>query len=135
MKSGLVFTGIVVLVGGSYLSLWPVPIEPVAWQAPTNLGYVAPFERNDYLKKASGIDIGIFEGPEDATVGVDGHIYATTADGTVIQVQNREVKAFVKLNGRPLGIETDQDGSFIIANPILAFNALHAMVRSKLFSP
>lgn len=109
-------TGILAIVGGSYLSLWPVPIEPIAWQAPTDLGYVAPFERNDYLKTATGIDIGVFEGPEDATAGVDGLVYATTADGTIVQVQDREVKVFVKLDGRPLGIETDADGSLVVAN-------------------
>lgn len=116
MRTGLAVAGILLVVGGGYLSFWPVPIEPVAWQAPTGLGYVGPFERNDYLRAATGIDIGVYEGPEDATVGADGLIYVTTADGTVIQVGKSEVKEFVKLDGRPLGIETDQDGSFVIAN-------------------
>lgn len=99
-----------------YLSLWPVPIDPVAWQAPVNSGYVAPFERNVHLEAATGIDLGVYEGPEDAAIGADGLIYVTTADGTVIQVDDHEVRAFAKLDGRPLGIEANRDGSFVIAN-------------------
>jgi len=106
------FVGI--LVG--YLLLWPVPVDPVAWNAPQNRGYVDPYANNDMLQVATGIDLGEFEGPEDATVGLDGRLYATTHHGKVIRIQNRAISVYADVGGRPLGIQTDRDGSLLIAN-------------------
>lgn len=116
MKRFLAVVAGVLLLLAAYLMLWPVPIDPVSWQAPEDQGYVDPYARNDLLRPATAIDLGEFEGPEDATLGFDGLIYATTYDGTVVQVRNRGVTAFAKLEGRALGIETDIDGSFVVAN-------------------
>lgn len=103
----------------TYLLLWPVPIDPVAWQAPADDGYVDPFAKNSRLRNATGINLGSFQGPEDATVGADGRIYATTDNGKIIRIQNRGVRIFANVGGRPLGIETDHDGSLVIANPYI----------------
>ena len=103
----------------AYLLVWPVPIEPVSWNAPTDRGLVDPFEPNDQLGAASGIDLNGYEGPEDATVGLDGRIYATTDGGHVIQIEDGKVREFAFPGGRPLGIETNLDGSLIIANAYL----------------
>lgn len=100
----------------AYLLLWPVPVDPVSWQAPVDRGYVDPFSPNDLLKSATGIDLGEFEGPEDATIGSDGRIYATTSGGSIIRIQNRGVSEFANIGGRPLGVEADRDGSLVIAN-------------------
>ena len=35
-----------------YLFFWPVPIEPVAWDAPADAGLVDPFEPNNRLRRA-----------------------------------------------------------------------------------
>ncbi len=106
----------VLLLLGLYFLFWPVPIDPVPWRAPADLGLVDPFESNDRLQVARGIDITPFEGPEDATMGRDGNVYVTTKSGHVIRVRNRRVEEFANPGGRPLGIETDHDGSFVIAN-------------------
>jgi len=103
----------------AYLLVWPVPIEPVAWDAPEDRGLIDPFEPNDLLRAASGIDLHGYEGPEDASLGADGRIYVTTAGGHVLQIHNRQVREFAFAGGRPLGIETDRDGSLIIANAYL----------------
>ncbi|RLA34001.1 MAG: SMP-30/gluconolactonase/LRE family protein, partial [Gammaproteobacteria bacterium] len=58
-----------------YLLFWPVPIEPVAWDAPQNAGLVDPFEPNDRLRKARLIDLGEHEGPEDVAADRNGMIY------------------------------------------------------------
>ena len=102
----------------AYLLLWPVPVEPVSWQAPADRGYVDPFASNDLLKPATGINLGNYEGPEDATLGADGRLYATTNGGPIIRVQNRGVSEFVNVGGRPLGIEADNDGSLVVANAL-----------------
>lgn len=116
MKKQLSIAASLLTAAVLYLLAWPVPIEPVSWQAPENRGLVDPFEINDRLRVARGISIEPFLGPEDATVGVDGRIYATIESGRIIQIQNRRVREFANPGGRPLGIETDQDGSLIVAN-------------------
>lgn len=116
MKRFLAVTAGVLLLLAAYLVFWPVPVDPVSWDAPKDRGYVDPYASNDLLRPATAIDLGEYEGPEDATLGLDGRIYATTYDGTVLQIRNRGVTAFAQLEGRALGIETDHDGSFIVAN-------------------
>ena len=70
-----------------YLLFWPVPIEPVSWEAPADAGLVDPFEANDLLRKAKVFDLGDHEGPEDVAGGPDGLIYAATADGVIIRLR------------------------------------------------
>lgn len=95
-----------------------MPIDPVSWQAPLNRGYVDPFAPNQLLQSTTGIVLGEFEGPEDATLGLDGRVYASVDGGTIIRVQNRAVSEFADTGGRPLGIETDSDGSLVVADAI-----------------
>ena len=116
MRKALASAGILLGLIVAYLLLWPVPVDPVSWNAPVDNGYVDPFTPNDLLRSATGIDLDGFEGPEDATLGIDGRIYLTTDGGSVLRVQNRGVSEFVNVGGRPLGIETDHDGSLLIAN-------------------
>ena len=107
-----------------YLLLWPVPINPVAWNAPIDRGLVDPFAPNRLLQAATGIRLGDYEGPEDASLGHDGSIYATTSEGVVIRIRQRRVEAFANTEGRPLGIEVDRDGSFVVANAYLGLQRI-----------
>ena len=119
MKKSFATATLLLAVVIAYLLVWPVAIEPVSWSAPDDRGLVDPFEPNDRLGDAVGIDLNDYEGPEDATVGVDGRIYATTHGGYVIQIEDNKVREFAFAGGRPLGIETRLDGSLIIANAYL----------------
>lgn len=110
----------------AYLLLWPVPVDPVAWQAPADAGYVDPFAPNEMLQAATEVDLGKHEGPEDATRGLDGRIYLTTSDGAIIRVRNRGVSEFAQLGGRPLGIEVDRNGALIVANAELGIQRVTA---------
>ena len=117
MTRALVTGGSIAALAILYLLLWPVPIDPVAWNAPTDEGLIDPYEANDRLKYTRGIDLGAHEGPEDATLGADGAIYATTTGGMVLRIDRRgKVSEFADVGGRPLGIETDADGSLLVAN-------------------
>ena len=116
MKKGLSIAGFFLLVLLLYFSLWPVPIDPVAWDAPPDRGLVDPFAPNDLLQIASGIDLGEFEGPEDATLGHDNFVYVTTSSGHIIRIRDRRVEEFAYVGGRPLGIEVASDGALIVAN-------------------
>jgi sugar lactone lactonase YvrE len=110
------FVGVLLAGALLYLLLWPVPIDPVSWRAPEDAGLVDPFAPNDLLKTANAIDLEPFEGPEDASLGNDGYVYATALSGHVIRIRDRRAEAFAFVGGRPLGIETASDGSLIVAN-------------------
>lgn len=124
MKKGLAVATFLLAVVVLYLLAWPVPIEPVSWQAPVDQGLVDPFTSNDRLSAATAIDIGPFEGPEDATVGRDGRIFVTTQSGHVVQIMDRRASEFSFPGGRPLGIEFDQDGSLLVANAIFGLQRI-----------
>ena len=124
MRRALAISGIFLALVSAYLLLWPVPVEPVAWQAPVDRGYVDPFAPNKMLKSATGINLGDFESPEDATLGQDGRIYVTTASGSIVRIQNRGISEFVNVGGRPLGIETDHDGSLVVANAVVGLQRI-----------
>jgi sugar lactone lactonase YvrE len=108
----------------AYLSLWPVPIEPVAWQAPPDRGLVDPYLPNKLLQAANVIDLGEHEGPEDATLGTDNSVYATTLSGAILKIGNSGVEVFANVGGRPLGIEADADGSLVIANAFIGLQRI-----------
>ena len=117
MKNLLAAIGVLPAAAVLYLLLWPVPIDPVAWDAPQNKGLTGPFEPNERLAPARAIALGTHEGPEDVTAGPDGLLYATSKDGYVLQIDAwGEVREFASVGGRPLGIETDIDGSLLVAN-------------------
>lgn len=122
--SGIV--GVSVFVALLYLLFWPVPIDPVAWHAPASRGLVDPFLSNDLLRAATAIDLGSFEGPEDATLGYDNFVYVTTAGGHVLRIRDRDVERFAFTDGRPLGIEAARDGSLIVANAYLGLQRIDA---------
>jgi len=117
MRITLAAAGTLLACGTLYLLLWPVPIDPVAWVAPTDKGLVDPFGPDNRLRRARAIDLGKHHGPEDVTAGHDGRLYATSSSGAVLQIDSYgNVSVFADVGGRPLGIETDSDGSLIVAN-------------------
>jgi len=126
MKRTLAVIGSILVLAVLYLLLWPVPIDPVAWDAPADKGLVDPFGLDDRLKRAAAIDLGEHHGPEDVTAGHDGQLYATTSDGLILRIDgDGNVSEFANIRGRALGIETDTDGSFIVANAYLGLQRIH----------
>lgn len=125
MRKTITTTGLLVVALILYLLAWPVPVEPVGWNAPLDRGLVDPFESNDLLQSAVGINLGEYEGPEDATIGGDGRIYVTTKSGHVVYIENRRVFEYAFAGGRPLGIEASRDGSLFIANAPVGLQRIH----------
>lgn len=124
MRKSIATTGLLLVALILYLLAWPVPVEPVSWNAPVDRGLVDPFESNDLLQSAVGINLGEYEGPEDATIGGDGRVYVTTRSGHVVYIENRRVFEFAFAGGRPLGIEASRDGSLFIANAFLGLQRI-----------
>lgn len=111
---------------GLYLAAWPVPVDPVAWQAPEDHGLTGAFAANDALASAGAIDLGAHEGPEDITAGHDGALYASVASGTIVRISQETGQAseFARTGGRPLGIESTPDGSLLVANGYLGIQRI-----------
>lgn len=109
-----------------YLLFWPVPIDPLAWDAPQNAGLVDPFAPNDRLRKARLIDLGEHEGPEDVSADRNGLIYTATVDGFIIRMQadGSNIEIFSEPGGRPLGIEFDTAGNLFVANSYLGLQKI-----------
>jgi len=101
-----------------YLLLWPVPVSPVAWDAPQFLGLIDPYAPNDRLSLAKPVSIGDFDGPEDIAGGSDGYLYVSTRSGHIIRHRENQsdFDVFADVGGRPLGLEFDSGGNLYVAN-------------------
>jgi len=102
----------------AYLTAWPIPVEPVAWQAPPNPGYSGPFAQNQRLKGIETFSIGDNSGPEDIAIDKQGRIYAATHQGRIVRLDpdGSNPKNWVETGGRPLGIDFDGRGNLIVAD-------------------
>lgn len=118
MKNILGLIAVLVLIGLAYLLFWPVPIEPVAWQAPEDKGYVDAFESNDRLGSLKFIDLGGDNGPEDAAMGPDGTVYVPTHSGKILKIDlaTSSVSDFAEPGGRVLGLEFSDLGELYAAD-------------------
>ncbi|WP_375254248.1 SMP-30/gluconolactonase/LRE family protein [Yoonia sp.] len=106
-----------VITCAAYLLLWPVPVAPVAWQAPSSEGYTGDFSVNQRLSDLQTFDILGRAGPEDATIGTDGSLYFTTGEGDVLRrARTGEMTVFASNLGRALGITTAPDGTIWVAD-------------------
>ncbi|MCP4668262.1 MAG: SMP-30/gluconolactonase/LRE family protein [Deltaproteobacteria bacterium] len=101
-----------------YFVAWPVPVDPVAWEAPPNPGYAGPFAANERLKGMDVFPIAGNHGPEDIALDGQGRIYAATHEGWIVRLQPDGSKAenWVATKGRPLGIDFDGRGNLIVAD-------------------
>ena len=101
-----------------YFIAWPVPVEPVAWEAPPNPGYTGPFAVNQRLKGVETFPIAGNHGPEDIALDDQGRIYAATHEGRIVRLKpdGTDPQNWVDTKGRPLGIDFDSQGNLIVAD-------------------
>ena len=106
------------LLGLAYLFLWPVPVDPVAWEAPENPGYVGDFAENTKLSVVERLELAGQEGPEDAAVGPDGAVYVSTRSAVILRFPpgGGAPTHFVNTHGMPLGLEFDGEGRLLVAD-------------------
>jgi len=107
---------IILIVG--YFVAWPVPIEPCAWQAPSDAGYTGKFAVNDRLKAIELLPIANCHGPEAVALDDQGRIYAATHEGLIVRLQpdGSNAERWADTKGRPLGIDFDGKGNLIVAD-------------------
>ena len=110
---------VVVAALAAYLAWWPVPVQPVAWNAPPAPGYVGAHAVNQRLAGLHAIDLGADIGPEHI-VWRDGWLYAAVASGAILRMRpdGSERQAVVHTGGRPLGFDFDAHGALVIADPM-----------------
>ena len=108
--------GIIVLIG-AYLLLWPVPIAPASWGAPTDKGYVGDFAPNTELANLERLSIGGIHGPEDVVM-YGGKIYASSQEGKILEIDpiTNTHREYADTKGSALGMEMDAAGHLIIAD-------------------
>lgn len=139
MVSLLKFLVVAVVVLAAYLLLWPVPVQPVAWQAPPAPGYQGPHAENIALATLEHFDLKGDIGPEHVVVREEaGHtwIYAAVATangrtGRIVRFKSDGTGREVVLEslGRPLGFDFDAEGHLIVADPM--WGAHGAILRVK----
>ncbi len=116
-KVTLIFT-ITILAPIAYLCLWPVPIQPVGWQAPTAPGYTGPHALNNRLADIQLIALNGETGPEHVALARDGKLYAAMASGNIVRMNpdGTAQEVFVNTGGRVLGFDFDAAGNLIAAD-------------------
>lgn len=101
-----------------YLAAWPVPIRPVAWDAPAEPGYTGPHAVNTRLAQLQMIDLKGEVGPEHIVFGRDGKLYTTVASGNILRMDadGSQQQVFANTGGRVLGFDFDAQGNLIAAD-------------------
>lgn len=109
---------ILVAVAAAYLLLWPVPVEPVAWNAPQAPELTGRFAINDRLADVKQLAVGRGHGPEDVAIDEQGNLYVGYEDGRLVRYDPRGENGDLITNteGRPLGLDLAPDGSLLIAD-------------------
>ncbi len=101
-----------------YLLLWPVPIDPVAWNPPAAPALGGTYAVNSSLASVERLGEGVGPKPEDIAVDRQGCIYGGFEDGRVMRwdadAQNPEV--FANTGGRPLGLHFDASENLIVCD-------------------
>jgi sugar lactone lactonase YvrE len=120
MKKILALLAAVFAMGAGYLLLWPVPITPVAWEAPAAPGYVGDHAPNTRLANLQMIDLHGEVGPEHIQFAPDGRLYTTVASGNILRMaaDGSEQQVFANTGGRVLGFDFDAQGNLIAADAI-----------------
>lgn len=110
--------GVIALLIAGYLSLWPVPIEPVAWKAPAAPGYVGVHAENRKLVGLQKIDLHGEVGPEHVVIGPDGKVYVSVLSRRIVRMapDGSGQEVFASTGGRPLGMAFDGSGNLIVAD-------------------
>ena len=114
----LVVVLILVVTATLYLTLWPVPIDPVAWQPPSAPEMVGPYAPNSDLAPSRRLLADFGRGPEDVAFDDAGSLYTGFSDGRIVRVPiaGGTPEVVANTGGRPLGMVFDAAGNLIVAD-------------------
>lgn len=102
----------------AYLAFWPVPIEPVGWQAPEAPPLEGRFAVNDRLAAVQRRGAGVGVGPEDVEIDADGQVFVGYEDGRIVRFSPDYARHELLTNtgGRPLGMKLDPQGRLVVCD-------------------
>ena len=103
-----------------YLFLWPVPIEPIAWEPKRTPGFEGEFAENHLLQGMELFATPDSHGPEDVAIDAEGRIYVGVEEGRILQyaADGSNPRVFADTGGRPLGLDLDRDGNLVVADAL-----------------
>jgi sugar lactone lactonase YvrE len=108
----------VLIALAAYLAFWPVPIEPVAWDAPPAPPLEGRYESNDRLTAIRPAGVGVGVGPEDVAIDAAGHIFVGYEDGRIVRFtpDGAQHELVARTGGRPLGLAFDAQGRLLVCD-------------------
>jgi len=112
-SAGLVALALLV----AYLSLRPVPIEPVAWR-PAAAPVDPAFAPNDRLRGLARLGEADVHGPEAIAIDAQGRVHTGTRDGRVLRLDpaTGTFETLATTGGRPLGMAFDREGGLYVCD-------------------
>ncbi len=113
--------GVVLVAVVLYLTLWPVPVEPVGWAPQPSPGYTGPYAANERLARLQHIDLKGESGPEHVVLAKDGKLYVSVASGKILRMNpdGSGQQVFAQTGGRVLGFDFDAAGNLVGADAFL----------------
>lgn len=103
----------------AWLTLWPVPVDPQPWVAPTPPPLEGDFALDDALAVVERVGEGVLVGPEDVAVAPDGALFTGLADGRLMRLgPDGAVTEVGRTGGRPLGLRVGPDGALVVADAL-----------------
>lgn len=120
----------------AYLAFWPVPIDPVAWDAPQAPALEGPYAENDKLADVKRVAGGEGVGPEDVLVDEDGRVYTGYEDGRIMSFDSngKNPELVADTGGRPLGLVFDNEGRLIVADGYKGLLRIDAEGKTEVLS-
>jgi sugar lactone lactonase YvrE len=102
----------------AYLAFWPVPIEPVAWDAPEAPALEGRYALNDRLAAIERRGVGVGVGPEDVAIDAAGNIFVGYEDGRIVRFapDGTAPAMLAHTGGRPLGMQHDAEGRLVVCD-------------------
>jgi len=118
LRKILLVVVVVVVLSALYLVLWPVPIDPVAWNPAPAPELVGPYAPNNDLSPSRRLLVGYGQGPEDVAFDDAGKLYTGFTDGAIVRipVAGGPPEVLANTGGRPLGMVFDAAGNLIVAD-------------------
>ena len=99
------------------LALLPSPIDPLAFEPPPAPAPEGPLAPNEALRPAELLAVGTLHGPEYLAFDASGRLYAATAEGAIVRLDEAgQPRLFAATGGRPLGMRFTAAGELLVCD-------------------